>query len=117
MENRLFQKKRKKWNARNWTVFVVATFGLVYILLFHYVPMVGLLLGFKDADYSPNLLGTLLFGEWVGFEHFTAFLQDVNFWNVMSNTLIVNLIMILLNFPAPILFALLLNEVKHKPYK
>ena len=86
MENRLFQKKRKKWNARNWTVFVVATFGLVYILLFHYVPMVGLLLGFKDADYSPNLLGTLLFGEWVGFEHFTAFLQDVNFWNVMSNT-------------------------------
>lgn len=103
MESVLFRKKRKKWNARNWTVFIVATLGLVYILVFHYVPMVGLLLGFKDADYSPNLLETLLFGDWVGFSHFRAFLQDVNFWNVMENTLIVNLILLLLNFPAPII--------------
>lgn len=117
MESVLFRKKRKKWNARNWTVFIVATLGLVYILVFHYVPMVGLLLGFKDADYSPNLLETLLFGDWVGFSHFRAFLQDVNFWNVMENTLIVNLILLLLNFPAPIIFALILNEVKHMTFK
>ena len=117
MEKLLFRNKRKKWNARNWTVFIVATLGLIYILVFHYVPMVGLLLGFKDADYSPNLLETLLFGDWVGFSHFSAFLQDVNFWNVMENTLIVNLILLLLNFPAPIIFALILNEVKHKTFK
>ena len=117
MDDTVCWKKRKKWDARNWTVFVVATLGLLVILVFHYLPMIGLLLGFKDADYASNLLEVLLFGDWVGFDHFTAFLQDVDFWNVMSNTLIVNLILLLLNFPAPIIFALILNEVRHKFFK
>ena len=117
MDGAVCRKKRRKWDVRNWTIFIVATLGLLVIIVFHYLPMIGLLLGFKDADYSSNLLGTLLFGEWVGFEHFTAFLQDVDFWNVMSNTLIVNLILLLLNFPAPIIFALILNEVRHKWFK
>ena len=117
MDDTVCRKKRKKWDARNWTVFVVATLGLLVILVFHYLPMIGLLLGFKDADYASNLLEVLLFGDWVGFDHFTAFLQDVDFWNVMSNTLIVNLILLLLNFPAPIIFALILNEVRHKFFK
>ncbi len=111
------QKSRKKWNARNWTVFIVATLGLAYIVLFHYVPMFGLLLGFKDADYSSNLLGGLLFSDWVGLDHFTTFLKDVDFWDVMSNTLLLNLIMLLINFPAPIIFALIINEVKHMIFK
>lgn len=117
MDGALIRKKRKKWDARNWTVFIVATLGLLVIVVFHYLPMIGLLLGFKDADYTANLLEVLLFGEWVGFDHFVAFLQDVDFWNVMTNTLIVNLIMLLLNFPAPIIFALILNEVRHKFFK
>ncbi len=111
------RKKRKKWDTRNWTVFIVATLGLLVVIVFHYLPMVGLLLGFKDADYSSNLLQVLLFGDWVGFDYFTAFLQDIDFWNVMANTLIVNLIMLLINFPAPIIFALILNEVRHKIFK
>ena len=117
MKSILAGKRRKKWNARNWTVFIVATLGLIYILVFHYVPMVGVLLGFKDADYSANLLGALLFEDWVGFDHFVEFLHDVDFWNVMTNTLVVNVIMLLVNFFAPILFALLINEVKHAVYK
>ena len=117
MKSILAGKRRKKWNARNWTVFIVATLGLIYILVFHHVPMVGVLLGFKDADYSANLLGALLFEDWVGFDHFVEFLHDVDFWNVMTNTLVVNVIMLLVNFFAPILFALLINEVKHAVYK
>ncbi|MBO5045237.1 MAG: sugar ABC transporter permease [Clostridia bacterium] len=111
------RKRRKKWDARNWTVFLIATLGLLSILVFHYLPMVGLVLGFKDSDYSANLLQTLLFGDWVGFDYFTAFLHDVDFWNVMSNTLLLNLILLLLNFPAPIIFALILNEVRHAAFK
>ncbi|MDD6995083.1 MAG: ABC transporter permease subunit [Candidatus Borkfalkiaceae bacterium] len=110
-------KKRKKWTGRNWAVFFMATLGLVVIVIFHYLPMAGLTLAFKDADYSSNLLGGLLFGEFVGFDFFLEFLRDVDFWNVMSNTLIVNLIMLLINFPAPIIFALILNEVKNSAFK
>ena len=117
MDDTVIKKKRKKWDSRNWTVFVIATLGLLVIVVFHYLPMIGLLLGFKDADYSSNLLETLIFGEWVGFDHFTAFLQDVDFWDVMSNTLIVNLILLAINFPAPIIFALILNEVRHGLFK
>lgn len=117
MDGTAVHKKRKKWNKRNWTVFVIATLGLAIVILFHYVPMIGLLLGFKDADYSSNLFGSLLFGDWVGFRHFTDFLHDIDFWDVMKNTILLNLIMLLINFPAPILFALLLNEVRSAVFK
>ena len=104
MKSILAGKRRKKWNARNWTVFIVATLGLIYILVFHYVPMVGVLLGFKDADYSTNLPGALSLADSSAFDHFVAFLHDFYFWTVMTNTLVVFLIMLLLTFFAPSLF-------------
>lgn len=112
-----FIKKRKKWDGRNWTVFIIATLGLAVVVLFHYVPMVGLLLSVKDADYTSNLLEALLLGDFVGAENFSAFLHDVDFWSVMTNTVALNLIMLCINFPAPILFALLINEVRHPVFK
>ena len=110
-------KRKKKWDSRNVTVFVVATIGLAVVILFHYVPMFGLVLAFKDADYTSNLLKGLLMGESVGFKNFELFLIDVDFWNVMTNTVALNVIMLAINFPAPIIFALLINEVMHSFFK
>ena len=111
------KRKKKKWDSRNWTVFIIATIGLIHVVIFHYFPMFGLMLSFKDGDRSANLLKELLFGRFVGFEHYITFLKDVDFWSVMSNTVLLNLIMLAINFPAPILFALLINEVKHRRFK
>lgn len=98
-------------------MFVVATIGLAVVILFHYVPMFGLVLAFRDADYTSNLLKGLLMGESVGFRNFELFLKDVDFWNVMTNTIALNVIMLAINFPAPIVFALLINEVMHPFFK
>lgn len=113
----MYKKKKRKWDSRNWTVFIIATIGMVVVFVFQYAPMFGIILAFKDADYTANILRGLVISDWIGFDNFEAFLNDVDFWDVISNTLGLNLIMLLINFPAPIIFALLINEIKHGKYK
>lgn len=78
--------------------------------------MYGLLLAFKD--FSPmDKLGGIFTGEWVGFEHFERFFNSYYFWNILGNTLNISLLKLLWGFPAPILLALLLNEVRRPKFK
>ncbi len=109
-------RKRKKWSSVDWQVFSMAMFSVVFLLVFSYLPMSGIILAFKDGDRQLNILNTLIYGEWVGFENFAAFLVDPEFLDVFLNTLGLNLLLLLFNFPAPIIFALLIHEVKHEKY-
>lgn len=111
------RKKKVVWTKNRVQIFIMATFGVLFLLIFAYVPMFGVALAFKDGDKELNILNTLLFGEWVGFENFERFFNDYNFKNIMSNTIGLNLLMLCINFPAPIIFALLINEVQHKGYQ
>ena len=86
---------------------------LLYYLIFHYGPMYGALIAFKD--YVPRL--GVWGSPWVGFEHFEKFLNNPSFWNVFKNTVLISGGQILFGFPAPIILALLLNEVRHSWYK
>ena len=95
----------------------MASFSIIFLAVFSYAPLFGLSLAFKDGDYKLNLLKAITETPWVGLNNFTAFLQDPNFFDAMMNTIVLNLIMLLINFPAPILFALLINEVRHDKYK
>ena len=99
---------RKKFNK---TLFVFACLGALFLAVFAYAPMFGLLLAFKDGDFKISLTDAILRTDWVGLRNFSNFLKDRNFWDVMVNTLGLNVLMLFINFPAPILFALLLNEV------
>lgn len=99
---------RKKFNK---TLFVFACLGALFLAVFAYAPMFGLLLAFKDGDFKISLTDAILRTDWVGLRNFSNFLKDRNFWDVMVNTLVLNVLMLFINFPAPILFALLLNEV------
>lgn len=86
---------------------------LLYYIIFQYGPMLGIVIGFKD--YRPGLG---IFGsKWVGFEYFQHFLSSRYFWRLVKNTLTINFYLLLFGFPAPIILALLLNEVKHKAFK
>lgn len=111
------RKKKKKWTGRDITLVGMASLSLLFLAVFSYAPLFGLVLAFKDGDYGLNLLKTMATAPWNGFENFAAFLLDPNFVDALVNTICLNLIMLLINFPAPILFALLINEVRNKHYK
>lgn len=110
-------KQRRKWNCRDVTLVAMASLSVIFLAVFSYAPLFGLTLAFKDGDYKLNLLNAITETKWVGLNNFKAFLLDPNFVDAIKNTIALNLIMLLINFPAPILFALLINEVKHSAYK
>ncbi len=87
--------------------------GFVLIVMFMYVPLYGLLLAFKDFNFSLGILGS----PWAGFKYFEEFMGRSDFWNVFRNTLFISLGRIILEFPIPIIFAILLNEIVISKYK
>lgn len=86
---------------------------VVYLIIFNYVPMAGIVLGFER--FTPK--NGVYMSEWVGLKHFVTFFSSVFFVRVLKNTLILSLLSTLFGFPAPILFALLLNELDNEYYK
>ncbi|MDF2935325.1 MAG: protein lplB [Paenibacillaceae bacterium] len=94
--------RREKW------MFILLTPGLLYFVLFKYVPMWGVLLAFKD--YQPFL--GFVKSEWVGLEHFRVFFANPEFTMLLSNTLLLSFYNLVFFFPAPIILALLLNEIR-----
>lgn len=111
------KRKRKRWTSQDFTLFGMASLGLVFLFIFSILPMFGTVLAFKDADYKLNLLNALFHSSWVWFDNFKHFLEDPDFIDVLKNTIILNLIMLFVTFPLPVLFALLVNEIKHKRFK
>lgn len=85
---------------------------LAYYIMFHYAPMYGASIAFKD--YTPTL--GISGSPWVGFKHFNAFFNSYYFWNLLRNTLNISLTSLIVGFPIPIIFALLINELRSKRY-
>ena len=86
---------------------------LVYYLVFHYTPMYGLTMAFKDFQPTKGISGS----DWVGFKHFIDFFQSFYFWRVLKNTIVISLTNLIFGFPAPIILALLINEIRNKYFK
>jgi len=86
--------------------------GMIILALFCYLPMKYLLMAFQDFNPFAGLSGS----EWVGLKHFIKLFQDVKFYSMLKNTLFISGLT-LLTFPAPIILALLLNEVRNATYK
>ena len=101
---------------------IMALLGIAWMLVFNYIPMYGIIIAFKKNFYITTPLFSKKFWEspWAlnhGFQHFLAFIKDEEFVNVMVNTLGISLIKLAVNFTLPIVFALLLNEVKNLRFK
>lgn len=86
---------------------------VAFFLVFHYYPMYGAQIAFKDFSPGLGILGS----PWVGFKHFISFFESRYFERVVRNTLLINLKDIIFGFPAPILLALMINEVTNRYYK
>lgn len=94
-------------------LFLMLTPGLIYFIVFQYVPMYGVVLAFKDFQVSKGIMGS----PWVGLKHFEYAFSDPYFFQVLRNTIVISLYKLVMGFPVPILFALLLNEVTHIRFK
>lgn len=86
---------------------------VISLLIFSYYPMYGATLAFKDYKYNLGIMGS----PWVGFKHFQKFLTSPEFWMVIRNTLVISGLKLVFGFTAPILLALLLNEVRSRHFK
>ena len=101
---------------------VMALLGIVWMLIFNYIPMYGILIAFKKNFFITTPLFSKKFftTPWAdhgGFQHFLNFFKDEEFFNVMANTLGISLLKLAFNFTLPIVFALLLNEVRNIRFK
>ncbi len=102
-------KLKKDWQAHKWK-YLMALPVLVWLFLFCYKPLYGIVIAFKD--FSPGL--GIADSPWVGFKYFTDFFQSENFGRLLKNTLVLNLYSIIFAFPIPIIFALLVNEIRNR---
>ncbi|MCE5170506.1 ABC transporter permease subunit [Paenibacillus profundus] len=96
-----------------WDIQLMVLPAIAFIFVFSYIPMYGVLMSFQDY----NIFKGFLHSPWVGLKHFGMFFQAPEFWNVMRNTVVISLLKFCIGFPAPILLALMLNEVKNMVFK
>ena len=94
-------------------IYALAIPVLAYFILFKYVPLYGITIAFKNYVPTKGIFGS----EWVGFDHFMRFFKSVYFGRTIRNTLLISIYDVIFGFPAPIIFALLLNEVKNSIFK
>lgn len=98
---------------RCWILYLMIIPVVLYYVIFHYLPMAGLVIAFKDYRVARGILGS----KWVGLKHFIDFFQSEYAWQTTRNTLSISCLGLVFGFPAPIILAILLNEVKAAHFK
>jgi putative aldouronate transport system permease protein len=113
----MFSKQQKEsFSAHFWkyrAFYSMLILPVLYFVVFKYLPMFGNILAFRRYRPGMGPWGT----EWVGFQYFERFLVDESFWRAFRNTLVTSLWNVLINFPLPIIFAIILNEARLKWFK
>ena len=105
--------KIKKDLKRNRGVYLMLLPVVVYYIAFHYAPMYGAQIAFRDFEPVKGLWGS----TWIGLENFKTFFDSYYFGRLIRNTVLLSAYDIIFGFPAPIILALMLNEVHHTPFK
>ena len=102
----------KDWQ-RHKAIYILALLGVAYYIIFCYLPIGGILMAFEN--YKPTR--GLFHSKWVGFKYFIDFFSGAYAWRVIRNTILINFYDLIVGFPAPIIFALLLNEITSNAFK
>lgn len=95
---------------------IILLLGLVYLIIFSYLPMAGIIIAFKQYKLTTGIAGFFT-SDWVGLKWFKEFVQGPMFFRIVRNTLVISLLKLCIAFPAPILFALMLNELRSNRFK
>lgn len=114
------KQAKKSWGRRlidnmrahPW-LYIMILPAIAYFAVFHYAPMYGVIIAFQDYKPLKGIMGS----KWVGFANFQTFIESPFIWRLIRNTLSINIGMLLFGFPLPIIFALLLNEVRSTAFR
>ncbi len=98
---------------KNYGIYILLMPAIIYYLLFCYKPMYGAIIAFKNFTPAKGILGS----SWVGFKYFKEFFDSYYFGRLLRNTLTISFTSLIMGFPAPIIFALLLNEIRSNKFK
>lgn len=117
-ERSLLAKQRRpfinlKRLKKSWQLYVIILLPLAFILLFHYGPMYGIQIAFKEYDVTKGIFGS----TWVGLKHFSRFIGSYNFKVIVWNTVSISFFSLLFGLPVPIILAISLNECDNRKYK
>jgi putative aldouronate transport system permease protein len=105
-----FMQRAKKDFNLNKSLYIMVIPVLLFYILFHYKPMYGVIIAFKNFSPVKGIMGS----DWVGVKHFIDFVSSMYFIRTLKNTLVINVVNLIFGFPAPIILALLVNELKNK---
>lgn len=107
---------RNVWKCRQLMLMLVPT--LLYFLIFRYGAIFGIVIGFQNfvAQAGQGFLGSILRSEWVGLKHFIDFFNSMNGTQILKNTILISFYKLIYGFPAPIILALLLNEIRNNKH-
>ena len=108
-----FGERLRKDVKGNWTLYLMVLIPLAYLILFCYIPMGGIQLAFKEYNVKKGIWGS----PWVGFYNFQRFFRSYKFTMLLKNTILINVYSLVVGFPIPIIFALLLNYLRQKRFK
>lgn len=117
MQQRVARIRPLQIVARDWQrnkyLYLMLLPVVLYYLIFHYIPMYGSVIAFQDFNPARGIAGS----PWVGLQNFNSFFQSYYFGRLIRNTLVISSLDLVLGFPAPIILALLLNELRWGPFR
>lgn len=106
---RIKQYKRLRMAKKMKALYFLLLIPIIHLFIFEYIPMYGIIIAFKDFNPSKGIFGS----EWNNFEHFIRLFTGFEFNRVFINTLIISILKLVCGFPAPIILAILLNEMRN----
>ena len=106
-------QRAKSYLKDNWQLYIMILPAVAYFIIFHYMPMYGIQIAFKDYKAVSGITGSELFG----LKHFKAFFKAYYFTRLLANTLILNIENLLIGFPIPVIMAIMLNQIKNDRIK
>lgn len=109
-----------KYLRQNYDMYLLLVPALVYVFIFHLLPMFGILIAFKDYNMFQvpgNPFLSIIESPWAGFKYFEQVFKRPEFLQAFANTLIISVYKIIFTFPLPIIFAVFLNEVRSTKFQ
>jgi len=103
----------KKYITHTWQLWLMLLPAMIYILIFCYVPMYGVQLAFREYSFSSGITG----GTFVGLKYFRQYFESAMFWPTLKNTFVIAATSIIVGFPAPIILAMVINQIHSKKWK
>ena len=104
---------RRRKSQLHWQLLLMVLPALIYLLIFHYKPMYGVVIAFKNYKFKLGILGS----PWCGLENFQRLFSSYWFPIILKNTLTISILSLVMGFPMPILLALMVNEIEHEKIK